>query len=139
MHQYHFANDLTWDGGPGYYLLRKKNVIVGLQCVVSGEHKDIDRFRGAPAEDTGITSVLPSARASCRSILVISAVELPAAEVPVSINHTALQVVPDYRLRASIAMQIFDSRGFGNKATSLNRRLVFIASPKRPATLVSVA
>src|SRR5205823_758141 len=55
-HQYHFANDLTWSGGPGYYLVRRPDTIIGVQCVVSGEHKDFDRFRGAKAEDTGITA-----------------------------------------------------------------------------------
>jgi hypothetical protein len=30
LHQYHFANDLTWDGGPGYYLVRNRQTIVGL-------------------------------------------------------------------------------------------------------------
>src|SRR5262249_26426514 len=28
--QYHFANDLTWDGGPGYYFVRQRDTIVGL-------------------------------------------------------------------------------------------------------------
>ena len=44
LHQYHFANDLSWSGGPGYYLVRSRKVIVGLQCACSGEHKDVDRF-----------------------------------------------------------------------------------------------
>src|ERR1700736_3127092 len=54
-HQYHFANDLMWSGGPGYYLVRKENVVAGIQLIVSGEHKDVDRFRGKPAVDTGMT------------------------------------------------------------------------------------
>ena len=57
LHQYHFANDLSWSGGPGYYFIRTPRAILGLQAVVAGEHKDVDRFRGDPAEDTGITSV----------------------------------------------------------------------------------
>jgi hypothetical protein len=102
LHQYHFANDLSWSGGPGYYVVRRTNAIVGLQCSVSGEHKDVDRFRGAPAEDTGITSVFVGPRA------VVSVGKISgevAAEFPVSIENTALQVVPDYRLRASIAIR----------------------------------
>ena len=46
-HQYHFANDLVWNGGPGYYVVRNRDTIFGVQCVVSGEYKDVDRFRGA--------------------------------------------------------------------------------------------
>jgi hypothetical protein len=97
-HQYHFANDLVWSGGPGYYFLRRTNAIVGLQCSCSGEYKDVDRFRGRVAEDTGITSVFLGPR------LVASVGKLSgelAAELPISIDNTALQVVPDYRLRAS--------------------------------------
>src|SRR5450755_3184775 len=57
LHQYHYANDISWNGGPGYYFVRNRSTIVGLQCVISGEHKDVDRFRGDAAEDTGITAI----------------------------------------------------------------------------------
>jgi hypothetical protein len=99
LHQYHFANDLSWSGGPGYYLIRKPSVVVGVQCVCSGEHKGVDRFQGKAAEDTGITSVFLGPRVTA-SIGKVSG-EI-AAEFPLSIDNTALQVVPDYRLRASI-------------------------------------
>jgi hypothetical protein len=101
-HQYNFANDLSWSGGPGIYFVRTRETIVGLQFVCSGEHKDVDRFRGEPAEDTGITSVSLGPR------LIAShgklSVEL-AAELPVLIDNTALQAVPDYRLHASFAFR----------------------------------
>jgi hypothetical protein len=101
-HQYNFANDLSWSGGPGYYFVRDRRTIVGLQFACSGEHKDVDRFRGQPAEDTGITSVFLGPR-----ILVSHgkfSAEL-AAELPVSIDNTAFQAVPDYRLRGSVAIR----------------------------------
>jgi hypothetical protein len=99
-HQYHFANDLTWSSGPGYYFVRRADVIIGAQFVVSGEYKDVDRFRGYKAEDTGITSVFVGPR------LIASYHRYSAdvsAELPVLINNTALQAVPDYRLRAGIS------------------------------------
>jgi hypothetical protein len=99
-HQYHFANDLTWSGGPGYYFVRKRDTIIGLQLDVTGEYKDVDRFRGKPAEDTGITSVFVGPR-----IVALRgrwSAEI-AAELPVSIDNTALQVVPDYRLRGGLS------------------------------------
>jgi hypothetical protein len=101
-HQYNFANDLSWSGGPGYYFVRNRGTIIGLQFACSGEHKDVDRFRGQPAEDTGITSVFLGPR------LLVSRGKFSAefaAELPVSIDNTALQVVPDYRLRASFAIR----------------------------------
>ena len=101
LHQYDFANDLSWSAGPGYYVVRRPDLIVGLQIVVSGEHKDTDRFRGQPAEDTGITSVYLGPR------IVASWNRLSAelgADLPVLIQNTALQVVPDYRIRTGISL-----------------------------------
>jgi hypothetical protein len=67
LHQYHFANDLSWDGGPGYYLVRNRQTIIGLQFIVSGESKDVDRSGGKAADDTGITSVLLARELSHRA------------------------------------------------------------------------
>jgi hypothetical protein len=101
-HQYHFANDLVWAGGPGYYIVRNRDTTVGVQFVASGEYKDVDRFRGEKAEDTGITSVFLGPR------IVVSrgrwSAEV-AAELPILIDNTALQVVPDYRLHGGISVQ----------------------------------
>jgi hypothetical protein len=100
LHQYHFANDLSWSGGPGYYFLRTPRTIVGLQAVISGEYKDVDRFRGQPAEDTGITTVFAGPR-------LVASLGRVSAEIaialPLLIDNTALQVVPDYRLSGGIA------------------------------------
>jgi hypothetical protein len=101
-YQYRFANDISWSGGPGYYLIRRRDTILGLQFGVSGEHKDLDRFQGQPAQDTGITSVFLGPRVVV-SYGKISA-EL-AVDLPVSIDNTALQVVPDYRIRTGFALR----------------------------------
>jgi hypothetical protein len=101
-HQYHFANDLTWAGGPGYYAVRRADTMVGLQFDLTGEHKDVDRFRGKPAEDTGITSIFVGPRIiAARGRLSAEF----AVDLPVSIDNTALQAVPDYRFRGGIAVQ----------------------------------
>lgn len=102
LHQYHFANDLSWSGGPGYYFVRNPNLILGLQAVVSGEHKDVDRFRGDAAEDTGITSISLGPR------IVASLGKVSAeigVDIPVEIDNTALQVVPDYRISGAVALR----------------------------------
>ncbi|HEX4638890.1 MAG TPA: hypothetical protein VH170_05330 [Chthoniobacterales bacterium] len=99
-HQYHFANDLVWGGGPGYYFVRNKETVAGLEFELSGEHKDVDRFRGKRAEDTGINSVFLGPR------FVLSRGRWSAeftAEFPAMIDNTALQAVPDYRLRSGFS------------------------------------
>jgi hypothetical protein len=101
-HQYQFANDLSWSGGPGYYFVRNRQAIAGLQLVCSGEHKGLDRFQGQAAEDTGITSVFLGPRVIA-SFGKVSG-EL-AVEIPVSIDNTALQAVPGYRIRGSVAIR----------------------------------
>jgi hypothetical protein len=57
-------------------------------------------FRGKPAEDTGITSVFVGPR------LVGSRGRWSAdidVDLPVLIHNTALQVVPDYRIRGGVS------------------------------------
>jgi hypothetical protein len=100
-HEYHFANDLSWDGGPGYYFIRNTRTIVGLEFLISGEHKDVDRFRGKPAEDTGITSLLLGPRIVASRGRWSAEVDV---DLPVLIDNTALQAVPDYRIRAGVSI-----------------------------------
>jgi hypothetical protein len=100
LHQYHFANDLGWNGGPGYYFIRNRETILGLQFSVTGEYKDVDRFRGKPAEDTGITSVFVGPRVVASRGRWSAEVDV---DLPVSIDNTALQVVLDYRLRGGVS------------------------------------
>jgi hypothetical protein len=99
-HQYDFANDLSWDGGPGYYFVRHHDTIFGLQFLISGEHKDVDRFRGNPAQDTGITSLFLGPRIVASRGHWSAEVDV---DLPVLIDNTALQAVPDYRIRGAIS------------------------------------
>lgn len=97
---YEYANDLTWAGGPGAYVLLSEKHSLSVQMVVSGEHKGLDTFHGRPAEDTGITAVYlgPVFTYTWREDLSA----FLGFDLPVSIQSTALQVVPSYRLRGGI-------------------------------------
>lgn len=97
---YRFADDLTWAGGPGYFLLLKEQYTLALQLNVSGERKDRDTFRGATAADTGVTAVYLGPQINFTWSDKLSA-EL-GVDVPVSIDNTALQAAPDYRIRAGV-------------------------------------
>jgi hypothetical protein len=98
--EYRFANDLTWWGGPGYILLLKDQCTLSLQAVISGEYKGKDTFQGEKAEDTGVTSVYVGPQLNLTWSEHVSA--WLAADLPISINNTSLQTVPDYRIRAGL-------------------------------------
>jgi hypothetical protein len=97
---YRFANDLTWDGGPGVYLWRTHTSALGLQFNVSGESKGQDTFRGQPEDDTGLTTLYlgPEISLQWKRHLTGSI----GADLPVLQNNTSLQVVSDYRIRGSL-------------------------------------
>jgi hypothetical protein len=98
--RYRYANDLTWFGGPGVYLLLKDHYTLGLQFVISGEDKGLDTFMGERAKDTGMTSVFLGPQVSFTWKEDMST-EF-GFEFPVLRDNTALQAVPDWRLRAGL-------------------------------------
>jgi hypothetical protein len=99
-YDYQFANDLLWSGGPGWLAILNEDVTLSIQANCTGESKGKDEFMGEAADDTGITSVFlgPEIVMTWRSKF---SVEL-GADFPVSIDNTALQIVPDWRLRTAI-------------------------------------
>ncbi|HZI32579.1 MAG TPA: hypothetical protein VFF11_09565 [Candidatus Binatia bacterium] len=97
---YQFANDLTWSGGPGVYLVLDHHYTLALQSVVSGERKETDTFQGASADDTGVEAVYLGPQLSFTWSNKLSA--QAGADFPISIDNTALQTVPDYRVRAGL-------------------------------------
>lgn len=97
---YRYANDLAWSVNPGVYLDLTHENTVAAGVVVSGEHKGLDDLAGVPAEDTGMDAIYagPQITYSRGSNLYA---EL-AADVPVRQHNTALQSVPDYRVRFAL-------------------------------------
>ena len=72
-----------------------------MQFVISGEHKNRDTFRGEIAGDTGITSLYVGPRivAGFGSRLIAEF----GADLPVLMDNTSFQIVPDYRVRAGFS------------------------------------
>ncbi len=97
---YQYANDLMWSGGPGVFMVLNEDWTASLQFLVSGEDKDLDEFRGENAEDTGITSVFLGPQFNVTWSDKLSA-EV-GLDIPVLLDNTALQIVPDYRVRVAI-------------------------------------
>ena len=106
-YDYRYANDLSFDFGPGYFLLQGKRVgglgpvTLGAQFAISGEHKNRDTFRGEIAGDTGATALYvgPRLLAGAGRRLVAEA----GADLPVLLDNTAFQIVPSYRIRAGLS------------------------------------
>ena len=98
---YRFANDLTWSGGPGVYLMMNHQSTLGVQLNISGENKARDTFQGVRAADTGVTFVFVGPQINFTWANKLSA-EI-GIDLPVSIDNTALQAVPDFRVRAGLS------------------------------------
>ena len=108
-YDYRYANDVSFDVGPGYFFLQGTRlgalgpVTLGAQFVVNGEHKNRDTFRGETEEDTGATALYVGPRLLAGvGAHVIGEV---GADLPVLIDNTAFQVVPSYRIRAGVSVK----------------------------------
>jgi len=98
---YRYANDLAWHVKPGGYLWLSHEGTLGLQLAVTGEDKGKDDLAGVTADDTGMTSVFIGPELTFTWKENLSA-EL-GAEFPVVNDNTALQLVPDYRVKAALS------------------------------------
>ena len=97
---YQFANDWTWLGGPGVYLMLGDKYTLAFQAVVSGESKGQDTMDGVATDDTAVTSVFLGPQLNFTWAGRLSA-QL-AADLPTSIASSGDQIVPDYRIRAAL-------------------------------------
>ncbi|HEV2695628.1 MAG TPA: hypothetical protein VG347_22240, partial [Verrucomicrobiae bacterium] len=95
-----YANDWTWNGGPGVYLWLGQKSTLALQVVTSGDSKGRDTFYGVADEDSAATAVYLGPQLSYSWGDQLSA-QL-GADLPVSIDNTGVQVVPDYRIHAAL-------------------------------------
>ena len=96
-HQY--ADDLTWSAGPGVYLALTHNYTVAFQALFSGETKDKDTVNGVADGDSAETIYYagPQINFTWRSKLSAQV----GVDLPVSIQNSGLQAVPDYRVRGA--------------------------------------
>lgn len=108
-YDYRYANDVSFDVGPGYFFLQGKPlgslgpVTLGVQFVVNGEHKNRDTFRGEIADDTGATALYVGPRLLAGvGARVVGEI---GADLPALIDNTAFQVVPSYRIRAGVSVK----------------------------------
>jgi opacity protein-like surface antigen len=99
-YNYEFANDLHWNIKPGAYLWLTHANGLELHLAVSGEFKGKDNLAGVKALDTGMTSIFigPGLNYTWHEHLNAEF----GTEFPVVRNNTALQLVPDNRIKAAL-------------------------------------
>lgn len=97
---YRYANDLSFNTGPGYFAYLDHGWSVGLQAIVAGETKGKDELAGAPVDDTAATYLYagPALRVGYGTSLSAEVV----GDIPFVRNETDLQIVPDYRIRGGL-------------------------------------
>jgi hypothetical protein len=100
-HHYRYANDLTWEVAPGYYVVLGHPHTLALHLVIAGERKTLDDLAGEPAGDTGLSSVYVGPRLTYTHGERLAA--SLGAEFPRRMRTTALQLTADYRVRASFS------------------------------------
>lgn len=97
---YRYANDLSWQTGPGFFVLLTHDYSLGVQALFSGETKGKDSQAGETLDDTGITALYLGPVASFTWGPSLGA-EL-MADLPLVVHNTALQIVPDFRVRGGV-------------------------------------
>jgi hypothetical protein len=98
---YEYANDLTWEAGPGLYIATEDTWTAAVRFVISGENKGRDHQKGVLLDDTAITAVYLGpgfAMTWSDSLHADLAVDLPVEQ-----DTTGRQIVADYRLRAGVS------------------------------------
>ena len=98
--EHKYANDWTWVGGPGAYLLLNDNYTIAIQAAVSGETKGMDTFNGVPDPDSAETIVYLGPEIQFTWLENLSA--HVGADLPVSIENSGEQIMPNYRIHAAL-------------------------------------
>jgi len=100
---YQYADELSWSAGPGIRAWQGGNSGLSVQLLTTGEYKGKDRLNGALEDDTGITqiNVGPKIVYAHGGGLVASV----GVELPVIQHNTDVQLVSDYRIKASVVLR----------------------------------
>ena len=99
-YDYEYADDLSWDAGPGYYLLLGHEYTIALKANLSGEYKRKDNQNGLTVEDSASRTTFIGPE------IVFTAGSWNGElgwDIPLDINNSDFQAVADYRLRAAVS------------------------------------
>lgn len=99
-YDYRMANDISWNLGPGYYVIFGHELSVALKANFGGEYKGKDVMAGVKADDTALRHLFlgPEITVDYKDSLSLDL----ALDLPVDINNSATQITPDLRVRATV-------------------------------------
>ena len=97
---YQYANEVSWNGGPGVFLALKDDYTLALQAIVSGEDHGADTVHGVATDDTAETSVYLGPQVNFTWGSQFSA--QVGGALPMTIRSTGDQVVPTFRIYAAL-------------------------------------
>nr|MBA3709834.1 hypothetical protein [Planctomycetota bacterium] len=96
---YRCADQWSWGGGPGFYLIFNARGSVGLLANVTGESRGHDQHRGHQVDDSGITEVFAGPQLSATWAGTSGEI---GADLPVVQRVNGQQLAADYRLHAGV-------------------------------------
>jgi len=98
---YEYANDLSWEIAPGFYLVAEHNWTTAVSFVISGENKGRDHQKGMLLNDTALNAVYlgPGVSMTWSDSLHGNL----SVELPVEQDTTGKQIVADYRIKAGLS------------------------------------
>ena len=102
-HGYTFADEMSWHGELGAFLVDGDNFNLALAAECTGSSKGQDVFQGARATDTSATFVFlgPKISATWRKRYHAEV----AVDFPVLRENSGVQAVPDYRISATLGIR----------------------------------
>lgn len=94
---YTYADELLVQGGPGFYAWVAHSQTLGVQAVLTCDSKGTDALKGVRQPDTGYTALYagPGISFTLDSNFSLDVI----ADIPAIQNNSALQLVPDFRIR----------------------------------------
>ena len=101
---YRYADELTWNGGPGIFAILEHDYTFSVELELSGEWKENDTVDGEEADDTAITALyLGPAMAFTWGDALGATFGL---DLPVTQQNSSVQLVPDFRLRGGLTWRL---------------------------------
>ena len=97
---FRFGNTVMISGGPGAFIVLKKDFTLSLQGVARFEHEAQSSYSGRESNQTGMQAIYAGPQLTMSAGRHFSA--QVGGDIPIDIKNHGLQVVPDYRVHGSL-------------------------------------